>query len=134
STVPFDLLGPRAATVRVGPPSPRGRGAGGRPPVGGPAADGATRPDDGARASTGFGKMTFDLTRMAELAGDAQLAMVARYLGSIQIRRQDFNGRVLTVRGDDIRAMAALFGVEPDLLIRRLDGLRLRAAQPGFRP
>jgi hypothetical protein len=52
--------------------------------------------------------------------------MVFRYLNSIMVLRQDFNGRVLTVRRDDIRAMAGLFGVDPGDLVRRLDDRRLR--------
>jgi hypothetical protein len=52
--------------------------------------------------------------------------MVYRYLSSIQVRRQDFNGRVLTIRADDIRAIAGLFGTDADALLRRLDDLQLR--------
>ncbi len=71
------------------------------------------------------GRITFDLTRFGEV-DDAQLAMVFRYLKAIMVQRQDFNGRVLTIRGDDIRAIAGLFGVEPGELTRRLDDQHLR--------
>ena len=70
-------------------------------------------------------KVTFDLTRF-DSVDDPQLGMVHRYLNSIMVLRQDFNGRVLTVRRDDIRAMAGLFGVDPGDLVRRLDDRRLR--------
>ncbi len=71
-------------------------------------------------------KVTFDLARFQDLDGDPELEMVYRYLNSIQVRRQDFNGRVLTIRSDDIRAMAGLFGTDADALLRRLDDLQLR--------
>ena len=35
--------------------------------------------------------------------------MLTRYLGMIQVQRQDFNGRVLTIRNEDLRAIACLF-------------------------
>ena len=71
-------------------------------------------------------KVTFDLARFQAVDGDPELEMVYRYLNSIQVRRQDFNGRVLTIRADDIRAIAGLFGTDADALLRRLDDLQLR--------
>src|ERR671912_64670 len=71
-------------------------------------------------------KVTFDLARFQAVEGDPELEMVYRYLSSIQVRRQDFNGRVLTIRADDIRAIAGLFGTDADALLRRLDDLQLR--------
>jgi hypothetical protein len=60
--------------------------------------------------------------------------MVYRYLNSIMVLRQDFNGRVLTVRRDDIRAMAGLFGLDPGDLVRRLDDRHLRLPAGAGRP
>jgi transcriptional regulator with XRE-family HTH domain len=72
-------------------------------------------------------KVTFDLARFQDVDGDdPELQMVYKYLNSIQVRRQDFNGRVLTIRADDIRAIAGLFGTDADALLRRLDDLQLR--------
>jgi transcriptional regulator with XRE-family HTH domain len=71
-------------------------------------------------------KVTFDLARFQAVDGDPELEMVYKYLSSIQVRRQDFNGRVLTIRADDIRAIAGLFGTDADALLRRLDDLQLR--------
>ncbi len=97
----------------------------------------AARHGGGTGAGTGTGngnrergdslpaKVTFDLTRFDDV-DDPELGMVFRYLNSIMVLRQDFNGRVLTVRRDDIRAMAGLFGVDPGDLVRRLDDRRLR--------
>ena len=44
----------------------------------------------------------------------------------IQVQRQDFNGRVLTIRRDDMRAIAAILGVNEDSADRRLDDLGLK--------
>ena len=65
-----------------------------------------------------------DLTAMEHLAGpDAD--MLTRYLRMIQVQRGDFNGRVLTVRRDDLRAIACILDVTPDAAVERLDGLGL---------
>ena len=37
--------------------------------------------------------------------------MLNRYLTMIQVQRQDFNGRMLTIRRDDLRAIACILGV-----------------------
>ena len=36
--------------------------------------------------------------------------MLNRYLTMIQVQRQDFNGRVLTIRASDLQALAAILG------------------------
>jgi len=74
-------------------------------------------------------KVTFDLTRFDDI-GDPELGMVHRYLQSIVVQRQDFNGRVLTIRRADIQAIALLFGIDFDDLVARLDAQRLRVS-PG---
>ena len=48
----------------------------------------------------------------------------------IQVQRQDFNGRVLTVRRDDLRAIACILDVDADQAARRLDDLGLRLPRP----
>ncbi len=63
-----------------------------------------------------------DLTAMEQVDGtDAE--MLIRYLRMIQVQRGDFNGRVLTVRRDDLRAIACILDVTPNLAVDRLDGL-----------
>jgi transcriptional regulator with XRE-family HTH domain len=81
---------------------------------------------DWSAASTSPRKITFDLSKFEGLEADPELDMVHKYLSSIQVLRQDFNGRVLTIRHDDIRAIAGLFGTDADALVRRLDDLQLR--------
>ena len=81
------------------------------------------------RGDRGHEKVAIDLTRLDELRGpDAE--MLARYLTMIQVQRQDFNGRVLTVRADDLRAIACILDVEADQASRRLDDLGLRLPRP----
>ncbi len=58
--------------------------------------------------------------------------MLGRYLVMIQVQRQDFNGRVLTIRHDDLRAVACILGVEIDSAVDRLSDLGLtHLAAPG---
>ena len=69
--------------------------------------------------------VTIDLHRLGELtAPEAQL--LSRYLGMIQVQRGDFNGRMLTIRRDDLRAIACLLDTVPDSARTRLDELGLR--------
>jgi transcriptional regulator with XRE-family HTH domain len=71
--------------------------------------------------------LTIDLVRLNELQEpDAQV--VARYAATIQLQRQDFNGRMLTIRRDDVRALAAVLGLTPVDLGARLDELGLRVS------
>lgn len=69
--------------------------------------------------------ITIDLTRLEALDGP-EYVLVERYLGMIQLQRQDFNGRVLSIRRDDLRALACLLGAELEEATERLDRLGLR--------
>ena len=68
--------------------------------------------------------MTIDLERLRDLEG-AEADLVNRYLRGIQVQRQDFNGKVLTVRADDLRALACMLGVASDAAIGQLEHLGL---------
>lgn len=70
-------------------------------------------------------KVSIDLTRLQALDGQER-EMLARYLGMIQVQRQDFNGKVLTIRSEDLRAIACLFETTTDSMRRRLDELGIR--------
>lgn len=69
-------------------------------------------------------KIVLDLTRLEELSG-AAAEMLTRYLAMIQVQRQDFNGRMLTIRRDDLRAIACILDTTVDGAARRLDELGL---------
>lgn len=68
--------------------------------------------------------MTIDLEKLRTLEG-AEADLVDRYLRGIQVQRQDFNGKVLTVRSDDLRALACMLGVASDQAIDQLERLGL---------
>jgi transcriptional regulator with XRE-family HTH domain len=65
-----------------------------------------------------------DLTAVERVPGQ-EGEMLARYLRMIQVQRGDFNGRVLTVRRDDMRALACILDVTPDQALERLSKLDL---------
>jgi len=71
------------------------------------------------------GKVTIDLTRL-EASDMPEKDLLSRYLGMIQVQRQDFNGRVLTIREEDLRAIACLFETNVEGMRRRLEELGLR--------
>ncbi len=75
-------------------------------PDGGPVLD-LTEP----KSSTGGGSIVIDLTSLGDLSG-SEADMLSRYLTTIQVERQDFNGRVLTIRRDDLRAIACILGTD----------------------
>jgi transcriptional regulator with XRE-family HTH domain len=65
---------------------------------------------------------------LVKLKGTAapETEVLTRYLNMIQMARGDFNGKVLTVRDVDLRALAAVFDLTTDALEARLDDLGLR--------
>ena len=75
--------------------------------------------------SAGGEPITIDLARLAEVH-DPELDVLARYVTMIQLQRQDFNGRMITIRRDDVRMLAAMMSTTPEGLCRRLDDLGLR--------
>ena len=53
---------------------------------------------------------------------------LARFTSAIQVKRGDFNGRVLTIREDDLMALSLLYQTTADDLARRLDEWGLLAS------
>lgn len=68
--------------------------------------------------------VTIDLERLRGM-DEPGAAMLVRYLQMIQVQRQDFNGRMLTVRRDDLRAIACILDTGVEQAIERLDELGL---------
>jgi transcriptional regulator with XRE-family HTH domain len=54
-------------------------------------------------------QITIDLTRLDDIGGE-ESEVLERFLTAIQVERQDFNGRVLTVRRDDLKVLSRLIG------------------------
>jgi len=67
--------------------------------------------------------VTIDLARLGELDGP-EGDMIERFLASIQMERQDFNGKVLTVRRDDLRQLTRMIG-ENEEFTNRIDEVRI---------
>ncbi|MGH9068361.1 MAG: transcriptional regulator [Acidimicrobiales bacterium] len=69
-----------------------------------------------------------DLTKLAKATGPEK-ELLERYLASIEVQRQDFNGRVITIRRDDLRVIASLFERSPAEMLARLAELDLLAGR-----
>ena len=65
-----------------------------------------------------------------EARSEPEARTLNRDLSLIQTQRGDFNGKVLTIRRDDVRVLAAILDQSPGGLIERLDDLGLR--RPSF--
>jgi transcriptional regulator with XRE-family HTH domain len=98
----------------------------GRPP---PTEDEVIDLTDSAQAASLLGSVTIDLTRLETLSGP-EAEMLTRYLTMVQVQRQDFNGRVLTIRRDDLQAIAAILGTDIASAAGKLGSLGLRHNLP----
>jgi hypothetical protein len=66
-------------------------------------------------------KVMLDLRQLASDTLDPDLKPVSRFAHTIQMQRGDYNGNVLTIRGEDLRALSVIYGTEPDELVERLE-------------
>jgi transcriptional regulator with XRE-family HTH domain len=83
----------------------------------------------GADAAAESRKVAIDLAKLEEMPGK-QFEMLGRFLRMIQLQRQDFNGRVLTIRSNDLPAIAVMLEVGADDVVRVIDDLGLRFVRP----
>jgi transcriptional regulator with XRE-family HTH domain len=79
-------------------------------------------------ATTEVSKVILDLRRLARPDLDPELQPISRFAHTIQLQRGDFNGSVLTIRGEDLRALSVVYGTAPEQLIGRLQGEGLLAS------
>lgn len=86
-------------------------------------------PDGGGTRQESAGKIVLDLERLYEHTAD-ELAPVARYARAIQQQRGDYNGRVLSIRADDLRALAIVYDTSPSGLVERFTELGVLVADP----
>jgi len=70
--------------------------------------------------------LALDLQRLEDAQGPEAEAL-RRFVSGLQIRRADWPARVVTIRRDDVWALAAALGRAPNDLAKRLDELGLRA-------
>ncbi|MBI5156653.1 MAG: helix-turn-helix domain-containing protein [Acidimicrobiia bacterium] len=72
------------------------------------------------------GGVTIDLNRLERLSG-TEAVIFTRFLRSIQMMRQDFNGKVLTIRRDDLRLLALLIDQSEESFSERLSDVGIIA-------
>jgi transcriptional regulator with XRE-family HTH domain len=77
-------------------------------------------PGSGPTRIDSAGKVAIDLEALTKLRGE-DFAPLLRFVRSIQHQRGDYNGKVLSIRGDDIRALAIVFDLSPSDLVSRLE-------------
>jgi len=63
--------------------------------------------------------VTIDLTRLEQLPPELG-GVIDRFLNKIQVQRQDFNGRVLTIRGADVAMLAMLLDISDTELVEQI--------------
>ena len=84
---------------------------------------------EAAAAANGEEAVCIDLEALGARS-EPEARTLNRYLSLIMTQRGDFNGKVLTIRRDDVRVLAAILDQSPGGLIERLDDLGLR--RPSF--
>ena len=62
-----------------------------------------------------------DLRQLSRGDLDPELRPVSRFAHTIQLQRGDYNGNVLTIRGEDLRALSVIYGTDPEDLVSRLE-------------
>lgn len=101
--VPIEVLLPAGAT-----------GATGGLPTAGPEHDQNYR-----------GAVVIGLVELDELDAPER-SVLLRYVDAIQRQRNDFNGRMITIRAEDVGALGRVFGCDPATMARRLIELGVR--------
>lgn len=71
--------------------------------------------DDAPRPMERTSGVVIDLTRL--IADDARWQGLRRYCESIMFQRGDYNRQLLSIRGDDLRALAVIMESTPQVLI-----------------
>ena len=74
-------------------------------------------------------KLVIDLERMSQLPRE-KAGPLARYVATIQSQRGDYNGRVLSIRQEDLRSLAVIYDKSPGDLTEELIGWGGRPGRP----
>ncbi|MDQ6838386.1 MAG: transcriptional regulator [Actinomycetota bacterium] len=90
--------------------------------------NGSVEPDDGsANGHPGEGEpVTVDLVKLQALQAPER-DLLRRYIGMIQVQRGDFNGRVITIRDEDVRSLGRVFERDESGMRHRFDELGIRS-------
>jgi len=75
--------------------------------------------------------IVLDLQRLRELPTEHG-ALLARFVSAIEHQRGDYNGQVLSIRGEDLRSLAILYNRSPNELLDQFIDWEVLA--PGTRP
>ena len=73
--------------------------------------------------------LVLDLQRVAELPSD-QAGPLARYAAALHAQRGDHNGKILTIRNQDLRFLAIIYGTNPQELLDQLTHWKVPQAAP----
>ena len=84
--------------------------------------DGSARARRGATDDSE--KITIDLTKLDTVKGPERDPL-RRFVSMIQVKRQDFDEKRITIRAGDLHAIAYLFGLAPQEMAQRLGRLGL---------
>ena len=87
------------------------------------------RIDDNQTSGSVPAKLRIDVAKLL-LLPDQKFKLLASFLRLIQVQRQDFNGKVITVREDDIRAIAVMLDVNVEDVGAKLGELDLLFVPP----
>ena len=74
-----------------------------------------------AAAPEAAARIIIDLEQLSSVPRE-QAAPLARYAATIQSQRGDYNGRVLSIRQEDLRSLAVIYDASPSTLTERLIG------------
>jgi len=66
-------------------------------------------------------RLVLDLERLARVPAE-RAAPLSRYAATIQSQRGDYNGRVLSIRNEDLRSLAVIYDETPGEFTERLIG------------
>jgi transcriptional regulator with XRE-family HTH domain len=95
----------------------------------GSVSQGSSAESEAPRLAAGSGEgepVAFDLAKLQALEAPER-ELLRRYIGMIQVQRGDFNGRIITVRNEDVRALARVFERDEASMRGRFDELGIRA-------
>lgn len=92
-----------------------------------PLADVLPAPATAGQSEADEPELVLDLTTLTETSEDDRYQLLRRYAQRIQLQRGDYNGRVLTLRHDDLQALSVIFDLPPEELFEELARARVLA-------
>lgn len=84
-------------------------------------------------AQTNVAKIVLDLEALATVPAD-EAGPLARYASTIQAQRREYNGRVLSIRAEDLRSLAIIYDMAPSELSDRLEDWGVLSAKSDNAP